>query len=194
LRNSAVRLYRRVVHESEASLSGGRQFISKFRLIDVPGGFSEQQRGAWPQDAGSLGEEWTSGRHFVQHGKYKCEVDRACLVVEADRSRRNHARIDAIDQAGLASAALQTSNHPRLDIDSNNAPGCANEAGEFQGKEAPAGSLLEHRHASAHVWPYYRGRILHQSPEGGSEQIDPPRTNAMTRHTNLSETPRSGRR
>jgi hypothetical protein len=95
-----------VADDTEAGRSGCRQFPSKFRLIDVPGWFSEQQSRARPQGAGGFGEKWTSGRHFMEHGKHECEVDRAGRLVEAHRSRRSHARIDTVDQAGLASAAL----------------------------------------------------------------------------------------
>jgi hypothetical protein len=56
-----------------------------------------------------------------------------------------------------------------LNIESNDAPGWAGAAGELQGKEAHAGSWLDHRHARVDVWSDDRCRILNEPPEGGPE-------------------------
>jgi hypothetical protein len=56
-----------------------------------------------------------------------------------------------------------------VNIESNDAPGWADEASKFEGKKAHPGYKIEHRHACVDVWRHDRGRILNQTSEGSSE-------------------------
>ena len=58
-----------------------------------------------------------------------------------------------------------------------------NQASEFQGKETHAGPGSSTAMPGVDVWRDDGCWILHEAPEGGCEEIHPPRANTVTSHT-----------